>query len=109
MAEAEAAVGGSLGRRANLYRDGLMLALLAMRLFRLTNFAGIRLDQRLQRVGSGWTICFAAEETKTRVPLELPFPEELVATWSAILTIGGVSSWARRARTGFGSPRGARQ
>ena len=66
-------------RRANLYRDGLMLALLAMRPFRLTNFAGIRLDQHLQRVGSGWTICFAAEETKTRVPLELPFPEELVA------------------------------
>ena len=98
MAEAEAAVGGSLGRRANLYRDGLMLALLAMRPFRLTNFAGIRLDQHLRRVGSGWTICFAAEETKTRVPLELPFPEELVANleryldhWRRIL-LGKTSS-----------------
>jgi integrase/recombinase XerD len=78
MAEAEAAIGGHLRRRADLYCDGLMLALLAMRADRLTNFVGIRLGQHLQRVGPGWTLCFAAEETKTRQPKELPFPEELV-------------------------------
>ena len=67
MAEAEAAVGGSLSRRADLYRDGLMLALLALRPFRLTNFAGDPPGQHLRRVGTGWRSCFAAEhETKTK-------------------------------------------
>ena len=99
MVQAEAAVGGQLRRRADLYCDGLMLALCPNR---LTNFTGIRLGQHLQRVGSGWTICFAAEETKSRVPLELPFPEELVgnlerylANWRRILldTTGSDQLW----------------
>ncbi|MFL5334713.1 MAG: tyrosine-type recombinase/integrase [Geminicoccaceae bacterium] len=60
------------------YRDGLMIALLALRPLRLGNFASLTLGESLQRQGSRWWIVLAAEETKNRHPLELPFPDTLV-------------------------------
>ena len=74
-------------QRATRYRDGLMIALLAARQLRRRNLAGLELDRTLERRDDGsWWIVLPAAETKTRVALEMPWPEALVpalGTWLA--------------------------
>ena len=65
-------------QRAILYRDGLMIALLAARPLRRRNYAGIVIGQNLIKSGDGYHLCFGAEETKTHTALEFPFPDDLV-------------------------------
>jgi integrase/recombinase XerD len=77
MDEAEAAPRWSMRRRAILYRDGVMIALLAYRPIRRKNLAMMRLGRHLMKVGTCWLIVFAAEETKTRAPYEAVLPEAL--------------------------------
>ena len=78
MAQARASREGSERRRATRYRDGLMLALLAMRPLRLGNFVGIEIDRHLvNRAGTLW-LTFDAAETKNRKPLDFPYPENLM-------------------------------
>jgi integrase len=60
------------------YRDGLVIALLALRPMRRRNLAGLALGTTLQRVGGRWLILVPPGETKTGVPIELPWPEVLV-------------------------------
>jgi integrase len=60
-----------------LYRDGIMIALLAMRPFRLRNFARLRLQRNLIiQNGIAW-FRFCGEDTKNGLPLEIPYPREL--------------------------------
>jgi integrase len=61
------------------HRDGLMLATLAARPLRRSNFALIELERHLVRDGPGWRLVFAAQEMKARKPLALPWPERLIA------------------------------
>ena len=79
MAAAAATVGRRPVQQATLYRDGLMLALLAARPVRIANFTAIRIGRQLQRVGRGWQLVFEPEETKNGAGIELPFPTDLVA------------------------------
>jgi integrase/recombinase XerD len=65
--------------RAMTYRDGLIIALLAARPLRLRNLAGLVLDRTLASRGTQWWIEFPALETKTKEPIELPWPVPLVA------------------------------
>ena len=65
-------------RRFKTYRDGLMIGLLASRQLRLRNLAGLILDRTLVQRGDGWWIQIPAAETKTKDPIELPWPEMLV-------------------------------
>ena len=65
-------------QRPTHFRDGLMIALLALRPLRLGNFAGLRLGLQLRRAGEGWWLCIPPEATKNRRPIEQPFPERLV-------------------------------
>jgi integrase len=65
-------------RRFKIYRDGLMIALLASRPLRLRNLTGLILGRTLVRRGEVWWIQIPAAETKTRAPIELPWPEMLV-------------------------------
>jgi integrase len=60
-AESEAA---PTRRNAVVYRDGLMIALLACRVMRLRNLTSVDLERRLQETGSGWSLRFEADETK---------------------------------------------
>jgi hypothetical protein len=60
------------------YRDGLMIGLLASRQLRLRNLAGLTLNRTLVQRGDGWWIQIPATETKTRDPIEEPWPEMLV-------------------------------
>jgi hypothetical protein len=65
-------------RRFKTYRDGLMIALLASRQLRLRNFTGLILGQTLVQQADGWWIQVPAAETKTKDPIERPWPEMLV-------------------------------
>jgi integrase/recombinase XerD len=64
-------------RRFKAYRDGLMIALLASRPLRLRNLTGLALDRTLVRRGDTWWVQIPAAETKTKEPIELPWPEFL--------------------------------
>jgi integrase len=61
--------------RAALYRDGLMIATLALRPFRARNFASITLGEHLILQHDQWRFDF--QDTKTS-RIEAPFPEDLV-------------------------------
>jgi integrase len=63
---------------AILFRDGLMIATLAMRPLRLRNFLGLQLHRHLRLGAEGWALAIPANETKTHQSLEMPFPERLV-------------------------------
>jgi integrase/recombinase XerD len=62
---------------AVLYRDGLMIALLAARPLRRKNLAAIKIGEHLIRSGAGYRLKFAASETKSRKALELNLPAKL--------------------------------
>jgi integrase/recombinase XerD len=77
MEEAETAPEWSARRRAVLFRDGLIIALLAYRPVRLKNLAMMRMGRHLTKVSGCWQILFAADETKSHVPYEAMVPSVL--------------------------------
>ena len=64
-------------RRAGDYRDGLLIATLARRPFRMRNLQMIACGRHLVRQGESWLFTFTATETKEKRPLEAPFPDDL--------------------------------
>jgi integrase len=64
--------------RAIVFRDGLMVALLALRPLRRGNFAGVRLGQHLHKTPTGYRIEIPSEESKTGQLLETTIPEDLL-------------------------------
>jgi integrase/recombinase XerD len=72
---------------ALLHRDGLMIALLALVPLRRRNFASLRLDRNIVAVSDGWLITLHESETKTRAPLEILWPDELVAPLRRYLNV----------------------
>ena len=56
MRGAEQGVHNDARKNACVYRDGLQIALLAMRPLRRKNFAEMGLQHHLMRVGEGWRI-----------------------------------------------------
>jgi len=92
-------------RRAIVFRDGLILAFLALRPLRLKNLAGLTLDRHLQMVGATWLVLIPADETKTGAPLDFPWPEALVTAlelwlgrWRPVLC-SRTGRWSRSAET----------
>ena len=73
--------------QAIAYRDGLLIALLALRPLRRRNLAGLVIGQTLVRTGEGWSIAFGPELTKTHAPLELTWPEALVPMLETYLAV----------------------
>ena len=61
-----------------LYRDGLMITLLALRPERRRGFAQIRIGQHLRRVGDEWRLVFGAEERKSKRPSQMSMPNTVV-------------------------------
>jgi integrase/recombinase XerD len=76
MAQADTASTERL--RAIAFRDGLLIALLALRPLRLRNIAAIAIGQHLRRHGSVWILAFGEDETKTGAALEFPWPQSLI-------------------------------
>ena len=64
-------------RRFKTYRDGLMIATLASRQLRLRNLTGLVFAHTLVQRADGWWIQIPAAETKTKDPIEVPWPEML--------------------------------
>src|SRR5262249_37718534 len=66
MAEADAATHRSALARARQFRDGLMVALLAVCPIRLKNLAGLEIGRTFKQIRSSWWIVLPASETKER-------------------------------------------
>lgn len=79
MQEADDGVGFSPCKRARLYRDGLMIALLAVCPIRLKNFAALTIGISLRKVEDNWLITLPASDTKTGRPDERMVPAFLAA------------------------------
>ena len=59
------------------YRDGLMMAILAARAFRVGNLAQMRIGQHICRIDGVYVCSFTAAETKNRRELVEPLPAAL--------------------------------
>ena len=78
MAEAEIAKRPNL-TRARMFRNGLMIALLAYCPIRSKNFAALEIDRSFVNVDGTWWIVLTAAETKEKRADERPLPEELTS------------------------------
>lgn len=78
MARAEVDAYPQPRKNAALFRDGLQIALLALRPLRRKNFSDLRIGSNVVRKDGMWWIDIRRSETKTRQPIEMPFPECLV-------------------------------
>ncbi len=76
MAEAEMANRPKL-TQARMFRNGLMIALLAYCPIRLKNYAALEIGRSFVNVDGSWWIVLTAAETKEKRPDERPIPEEL--------------------------------
>lgn len=78
MDEANAETRGTAIQKATRFRNGLMMALLAVCPIRLKNFAALTIGISIVKVGEVWWIVLAAAETKEQRPDERPIPGFLV-------------------------------
>jgi hypothetical protein len=85
MGEADA--GGGTLDDAVRYRNGLVIAFLAYRPIRGRNLTMIALGQHLVRSADGWSLVFAANETKSGPPLDPAFPKVLEANLERYLAV----------------------
>ena len=86
MAEAEGRRRKGARKNAALYRDGLQIALLAMRPLRQKNFSAIRIGINLVQRNDTWWLVFASCETKTSQPIDVPVPLDLVPAMERYLS-----------------------
>ena len=78
MERADGPSGGTSFQRAQGFRDGLIIALLAARPLRRRNFAAIEIGRHLIRQGEDYWLKFSAKETKNRRAIAMPFPSVLL-------------------------------
>jgi integrase/recombinase XerD len=86
MARAEAEVsrtyhkksGSTELQRAQMYRDGLMCAVLSRRPFRIKNFYSLTIGHNFLIEGERVNFSFMASEMKGKRPIEVPFPKNLL-------------------------------
>ena len=86
MAEAEITKRPAL-TRARMFRNGLMVALLAYCPIRLKNFAALEIGRSFVNVDGTWWIVLTAAETKEKRADERPVPEDLKASIERYLEI----------------------
>jgi integrase/recombinase XerD len=75
------------GDRAILYRDGLIIAFLVYRPFRLENLASLCLDRQLERRGGQWRLSVDATYTKGGLPIDCAWPADLVDELERYLSV----------------------
>jgi integrase len=86
-AEEESVSSGPIAIETALqYRDGLIIALLAVVPLRRRTLAALTIDKHLVKVGEHWLLDIPAADTKTRRELEFPLPDELSRLISRYLT-----------------------
>ena len=67
------------------YRDGLIIALLAVVPLRRRTLAALTIDTHLVKIGDHWLLDIPAADTKTRRALEFPLPDDLSRSISLYL------------------------
>jgi integrase len=77
MAEAENSATLSDLARARQFRNGLMVAMLAMHPIRLKNFASLEIGRNVVNIDGSWWITLAAAETKENRPDERRIDETI--------------------------------
>jgi len=87
-------------QRARLYREGLMIAFLAVCPIRLGNFARLELNRHIRQFGEEWWVVLEAAETKSGRHDERPLPIELggrierwLAQWRPTFISTGDAFW----------------
>src|SRR5262245_37320450 len=82
--------------RARQFRNGLMVALLALHQIRLKNFAALEIGRSFEKVNDTWWIVLSALETKeTRAderavdPSLLPFVDQYLEVHRPVLALNG--------------------
>jgi integrase len=78
MARADSAGGLTPLQRAVLFRDGLIIALLAYRPLRISNLAAIVIGRHLVQQGAAYWLQFKAQEMKNRRSFEATVPAALL-------------------------------
>jgi integrase/recombinase XerD len=61
------------------YRDGLIIALLALIPLRSRTLSALRIDRHLVKIGNSWSLEIPAADTKTRRALDFPVSREMSA------------------------------
>jgi site-specific recombinase XerD len=84
------------GLRLVSYRDGLLIAFLAMQPLRLRNLAGLVICKTVRKSGGGWMVVIPGDETKTHAPIEVAWPESLVGALEHYLAVVRPALAARR-------------
>jgi len=72
MAEVDSSTNWSALARARQFRNGLMVALLALHMIRLKNFAALEMGRTFRQVNGAWWIVLPALETKEKRADERP-------------------------------------
>lgn len=80
------------------FRDGLMIAFLALHPLRRRNLVNFDMGKNLLRQGKGYMVSFAGSETKNGTPLELPLADILVDPMNRYLEVWRPVLMARRGR-----------
>jgi integrase/recombinase XerD len=85
---------------AQSYRNGLMIALLALCPIRLKNFSGLIMDKNFIKLDESWIIVLGAKDTKERRPDERPIPpflsrhiETYLKTYRPVFGYAGPEIW----------------
>ena len=91
---------------AILYRDGLMIAFLALVPVRRRNLADLILNENLVAIDGGWLVLYDETETKTQEPHEVLLPEILNEPLNTYLSIHRPHLLAREGRW-TSDPKGA--
>ena len=84
---AQAATESTPRLAAMAFRDGLMIALLALRPLRRGNFINLTIGEYLVRTGAGWTIILPGAVTKNHAELTFPWPEQLLGPLETYLAV----------------------
>jgi hypothetical protein len=77
IGEAELAVKQPKLTRARMFRNGLMLALLAQCPIRLKNFAALEIGRSIVKIDDAWWILLTASETKEKRADERPIEDDI--------------------------------
>jgi integrase len=85
-------------RHAVRFRDGLIIAFLALHPLRRRNLADFHLGRNLIRMGKGFMVVFASDETKTGAWIEAPLAEVLIEPMEQYLRLWRPVLAGRRGR-----------
>jgi integrase len=85
MTDAEGSTSLSPLRKARQFRDGLMVAMLALHPIRLKNFASLEIGHNIVNIDGSWWIALSATETKERRPDERRIDDAIAPALSKYL------------------------